>query len=109
MKLCPRHKQIIAALYEAQRAAKKERDRLNRAVQPGKNNELRALYRSIFKRQCVLTGLNFGNVPCQACAYMRFFPGRVDVFADCLPSSMGERFARNEEVVSSNLAVGSKI
>lgn len=107
MKLCPRHKTIIAALREAQRAAKKERDRLNRGVQPGKNKELSALHESMVYRRCVLMNINFGRGLCQACEYLKHC--RTDVFANCLPSSMEERFARNEEAVSSNLAVGSKM
>lgn len=108
MNLCPRHRELLPLLREAQRAEKRERNELNRAVQPGKNNRLSVLCASIRRRKCVLMNLSFkGPGSCEACEYSRHC--RRDVFAECLPSSVAERFGKNEEVVSSNLAGGSPL
>ncbi len=111
--LCAYHKPIIAALNEAQRSAKRERNALNAGAAPGKNVGMSRLNASISWRRCVLMQVMMleqiarlrDDIECGACRLTCTIG--YDVFRNCLPSSMAERFFRKEEVVSSSLADGS--
>ena len=94
--ICPEHKKLLAQVKAVQKAARSDRDRMNRNARPGKNPILGRFNHEIGHRSYVLADIWRQSRPdeCAACKVIRLYASATyckipDVLATCLASSIG--------------------